>query len=139
MDRILGVDYGTRRIGIATGDSRMRIAMPLATLEGAGNVDRDARQVAEFAAGHQATAIVVGLPLSMDGTDSEQTRLTRRFAAVLAAAYDGPVHLHDERLTSHAADAVLREAGASPRRSKELSDRIAAQKILQGYLDSLKK
>jgi len=134
--RILGIDYGTRRIGIAVADRETKIAAPLATLNGRNDVTRDARAVADLAANENAGEFVVGLPLSMDGTESDQTALTRRFAAELARLSGKPVRLFDERLSSFAADDVLDQAEIPQRSRKGLTDRIAAQKILQACLDA---
>lgn len=136
MTRILGIDYGTRRIGIAIADRETRIATPLTTLDGRNDVTRDARAVADVATKENAAEFVVGLPLNMDDTDSEQTALTRRFAAELERLSQRPVRLFDERLSSYAADAVMDDAGIRHKGRKGLTDRIAAQKILQAYLDS---
>jgi len=134
-ERFMGVDYGVRRIGIAIGDTEVRIAMPLATVEGTGEPTRDARRVADLGQEQEVAAFVVGLPLNMNSGESEQTALTRRFAAELERLGGRPVHLQDERLTSFAAEETLREVGAVDRRGRGLTDRIAAQKILQDYLD----
>ena len=139
MPRILGIDYGTKRIGIAIGDAETRIATPLKTLPGRGDTVNDASAVAELAAQEEAAAIVVGLPISMNDTESPQTKLTRKFAADLARLSAKPVHLQDERLSSFAADESMHQAGLDPRKRKHrgVSDRVAAQKILQAYLDAL--
>jgi putative Holliday junction resolvase len=139
--RILGIDYGTRRIGVAIGDDETRIAAPLSTLSGCGQTARDAAAVVKIAKEEEAHEIVVGLPISMDGRESDQTRLTRKFVADLEHASRMPVHLQDERLSSFAADEALDEAGIAPRKRQAggMTDRIAAQKILQAYLDALPK
>ena len=139
MPRILGIDYGTKRIGIAIGDAETRIATPLKTLPGRGDTVNDASAVAELAAQEEAAAIVVGLPISMNDTESPQTKLTRKFAADLARLAAKPVHLQDERLSSFAADESMQQVGLDPRKRKHrgISDRLAAQKILQAYLDAL--
>jgi putative Holliday junction resolvase len=141
MPRHLGIDYGTKRIGVAIGDTETRIATPLKTVRGRGDTANDASVVAELAAQEEAAAIVVGLPISMNETESAQTRLTRKFAADLARLSAKPVHLQDERLSSYAADEALQDAGINPRKRKHrgISDRLAAQRILQDYLDSLPK
>lgn len=134
--RLLGIDYGIRRIGLSIADLEVRVAMPLTTLDGRNDPTRDARNVADLATGEQAGEFVVGLPLNMtDGSDSEQTRLTRRFADELARLSGKPVHLQDERLSSHAAQEALDQANVPGRSRKGLSDRIAAQMILQAWLD----
>lgn len=135
VTRIMGIDYGRRRIGLAIAELETRIAVPLATLEGRNDASRDARLVLDAAQGEGATLLVVGLPLNMDGSDSEQTALTRGFSAELERLGSIPVCLHDERLTSHAAHEALDAAGIRSRDRRGLTDRIAAQKILQSYLD----
>ena len=137
MPKIMGIDYGIKRIGIAIAETEIRIANPLSVVAGRNEVTRDARTITDLGEKDGAGAFVVGLPLSMDGTDSEQTALTRRFAAELERLSKKPVHLQDERLTSAAAGDVLDAAGIPPRKRKHLTDRIAAQKTLQAYLDRL--
>lgn len=138
MARILGIDYGIKRIGVAQADAVVRIAMPFTTIDGRNDVTRDARNVADLGAKEDADAFVVGLPVSMNGADSPQTELTRRFAAELERLSRRPVHLHDERLSSYAADEVLDEAGAGRKKRREVRDQIAAAKILQSWLDTRK-
>lgn len=138
MARILGIDYGIKRIGVAQADAVVRIAMPYTTIDGRNDVTRDARNIADLGAREEADAFVVGLPISMNGTDSPQTELTRRFAAELERLSKRPVHLHDERLSSYAADEVLDEAGAGRKKRREVRDQIAAAKILQSWLDTRK-
>lgn len=135
MSKILGIDYGRKRIGIAIADMQVRVAMPLRVVDGRNDVTRDARSVADVAMEEEAGEMVVGLPLNMDGSESEQTTITRRFAAELARLSKKPVHLQDERLSSFAADDVLDAAEVGRNKRRSLIDRIAAQKILQAYLD----
>jgi len=131
----LGIDYGTKRIGIAIADPETRIATPHSTIKGRNDVTRDARNVTDLGAAENVECFVVGLPVNMDGTESAQTTLTRRFIAELERLSKLPVHLQDERLSSDAAEEVLDVAGVSTAKRKGLTDRIAAQKILQAYLD----
>lgn len=136
MANIIGIDYGTKRIGAAIADDEVRIASPLSVVNGRNDVTRDAKSIADLGQAHDAVAFVVGLPLNMqDGSDSPQTSLTRRFAAELARLSSKPVHLHDERLSSYAAHAALDDANVTARRRRGLTDKIAAQKILQSFLD----
>jgi len=135
MQRVLGIDYGVRRIGTAVADTQTRIAMPDRVLDGRNDVTRDARNAADLGTVHGVDAFVVGLPISMDDRESDQTRLTRRFVGELARLSGKPVHLQDERLSSFAADEVLAEMGRSAKRKPGLRDAIAAQKILQAWLD----
>ncbi|MCZ6698027.1 MAG: Holliday junction resolvase RuvX, partial [Planctomycetota bacterium] len=124
MGSIVGIDYGRKRIGLAIADTESRIATPLTTIAGRNDVTRDARVVSD--ASQAVEVYVVGLPMNMDGTDSEQTRLTRHFASELGRLSGRPVHFQDERLSTYAASELLSEAGLSRRRRKELTDRIAA-------------
>ncbi len=138
MAKVLGVDYGAKRIGIAIGDSETRIASPLKTVAGRIDAAQDAKNVADLAAQHEAASIVVGLPLNMDGSEGEQARLTRRFAQELERASGLPVAFQDERLSSDAAKQTLAEAGTRGGRRRKAGspiDRIAAAKILQAYFD----
>jgi len=136
MAKLLGIDYGSRRIGAATGDTQTRIALPLRVVASKGEIVQDAAAVAELARREGIDAFVVGLPLNMrDGSDSRQTTLTRAFAARLAEGSRLPVHLQDERLTSYAAAEVLDQAEVPAKKRRGLNDLIAAQKILQAYLD----
>lgn len=138
MSKLLGIDYGVRRIGVAVADTEVRIATALTVLAGRNDVTRDARAVADLGGQEGVEAFVVGLPLNMSeaaGSDSEQTEVTRRFAAELERLSGKTVHLQDERLTSFAAEGVLDDAGVKARGRRGLRDKIAAQKILQAYLD----
>jgi putative holliday junction resolvase len=136
MARWIGIDYGDRRIGVATADPGERIASPATTLNATGSVSGDARSVLKWAADHEAEAIVVGLPLSMDGSDSAQTRHVRNFADALRAAGTLRVELWDERLTTFQADELLESSEIPAARRKGLRDRLAAQMILQSFLDA---
>ncbi len=135
--RYLGIDYGSRRIGLAVGDGRLRIASPLETVAAADDPTRDAAAVLARAAEAEAEALVVGMPLNMDGSSGPQAQRTRRFIAALEAAGRLPVHEQDERLTSAAADEALDAAGVAPRRRRKRRDMLAARVILQQFLDAL--
>lgn len=135
--RILGVDYGSKRIGLAMGDDETRIAMPLKTLQGCGDVARDAAGVAALAREEEVGLIVVGLPLNMDDSEGPQAKATRTFMAALSKASGIAVVERDERLSSFGADELTREAGLTRGKSKEKRDKLAAQIILQSYLDEL--
>ena len=138
--RWAGIDYGRKRIGLALSDYGGRIASPAATLSGTGNGARDAAAIARWMAENEAVAAVVGLPLNMDGSDSDQTRLTRKFADELRK-HPQPerpfrVELWDERLSSFQADQYLAAAELPPQKRKALRDALAAQVILQAFLDA---
>ena len=134
--RWMAIDYGSRRIGVAISDFGGTIASPAAVLPGAGTVPADAHQLVDWARQNEVTAIVVGLPLNMDGTAGPQAEISNQLAAELAQAVpDWPIELWDERLSSYQADAHLKEAGARPSRRRNLRDALAAQVILQSFLD----
>ncbi len=139
---MLGLDVGGRRIGVAVNEGRL--AVPLTIIEHT-NRAADIERILALAATERVTAIVVGLPLSMSGADSEQTRLTRKFAADLEAATELPVIWQDERLsTASVAGAAgrampprRRGAKATRRSTKPRIDDLAAAVILQSYIDAL--
>ncbi len=134
--RWAGVDYGKRRIGLAIGDPGESIASPAQTLQATGTAPGDARLVLCWAAENQIEGLVVGLPLNMDGSAGPQARLTQAFADQLRALGSLPVELWDERLTSYQADTLMRDAGLNRSRRKRHRDALAAQIILQAFLDA---
>ncbi len=136
MGRWAAIDFGTRRIGLALADPRGLIASPAETLQSSGNASAAAHQIIAWADQNEVDAFVVGLPLNMDGTDSDQTRLTRAFAADLAKFSDRPVELWDERLSSFRADELLAASDFSRARRRARRDALAAQVILQSFLDA---
>ena len=136
MGRWIGIDYGTRHIGLATADPGAVIASPTTTLSASGNAPEDARRILEWAAQNDASGLVVGLPLNMDGSEGPQARLSREFARQLERLGPWPVRLWDERLSSFQADQVLDAAQVRRSRRKRLRDALAAQFILQSFLDA---
>ncbi len=127
----LGFDFGSKRIGVAVGQELTHTARPLVTLnnrDGAPDWEAISRLIDEW----QPDALVVGLPLNLDGTDHEVTRLARRFGNRLRGRYNLPVYTMDERLSSAEAEALLAETG---RYDKADVDKVAAQIILQGWLE----
>lgn len=137
MRRFLGIDHGTKRIGLAVGDDGAMIASPIARVDVRGGPAEQVRSVLAAAAGHDVDAFVVGLPINMDDSEGGQAKLTRAFGEELARVTGKPVHYFDERLSSHAAQDLLRPAELSRGKRKARQDAVAAQVILQGYLDSL--
>jgi putative Holliday junction resolvase len=137
VGRVLAVDYGERRIGLALSDPTRTIATPLPTLARRRGKRPPVAAILEIAGAHDVDQFVVGLPLSLEGTDTDWTREVRRFAEVLAHRAGRPVDLVDERLTSVAAERAVRSIGL-PRRALHRKDRIdaaAALLILQSWLD----
>ncbi|SFW19959.1 Holliday junction resolvase RuvX [Nitrosovibrio sp. Nv17] len=131
---VLGFDFGEKRIGVAVGNRALRLAHPLATVTG-----KDASQrfdgIHDLIDAWRPVLLVVGLPTHADGTEHELTRLSRRFARRLAGRFGVDTVLVDERYTSRDAEAALREIGVGSRRHKAILDQVAAQMILQSYLD----
>jgi putative Holliday junction resolvase len=131
---LIGVDLGTRTIGLSISDARRRIASPLETLR-RGKFSADAARMGAIAAARGAQGFVVGLPRNMDGSEGPRAQASRAFARNLARALDMPVALWDERMSTLAVERTLIEADASRRRRAELVDKMAAAYILQGALD----
>lgn len=136
--RILGLDIGTKRIGIALSDMLMITAQGLETLTRT-DLAADLAAIRKIVEENGVGEIVAGLPLNMDGTYSEKTREVAAFVDELAKAVPVPVKTWDERLTSMQAERIMLEGDLSRRKRKALSDRIAAQLILQSYMATLKK
>ena len=136
--RALGIDFGEKRIGIAISDPAGRFAVPLVTL--VRRTDRVAvAQIAEIAVREGALRLVVGEPVSVDGSRGEAARRVRRFGAKLAARTGLPLTFVGEALTTVEAHARLREAGVDPRRDPDRLDALAAQILLQEALDEPKR
>ena len=133
---ILGFDFGEKRIGVAVGETSLRVAHPLATIAVTGNEARTAA-IGALIAEWRPVALVVGVPVHMDGTEHEMTLRARRFGRRLEGIFHLPVRFVDERLTTRDADLLLREAGIAGRKAKPVRDQVAAQRILQDYFDML--
>ena len=132
MGRILGIDYGDVRIGIAMSDETEFLASPLTTVRnGKGAVDEIVALIAE----HQVEKIIIGLPLNMDGSAGPATEKVRAFSKKLSKKTPLPIVENDERLTTVTAHHNLREAGLDGKKRKGVVDMAAAQIILQDWLD----
>lgn len=138
--RFLGLDIGSRRIGVAVSDELGLTAQPVLTLERrhTGNsIGRDdLRSLARLARRFHVAAIVVGNPLHLSGQQSPQAARTRAFAAELGALTGLPIHLWDERLTTRRAHEILYEADHPRQKHRQVVDQVAATLILQEFLDS---
>ncbi len=132
--RFLGFDVGERYLGVAVGSRHTRLAEPLATLHVARKTP-DWQALDRLVAEWKPAGLVVGLPLNMDGSPNRMTRMARAFGDQLAERYNLPVHMVDERLSTRAAVDSLIEAGVPVRRHREKVDRLAAQTILQSFLN----
>ena len=133
--RLLGLDVGTKTIGLALCDAGWTIASP-AELIHRGKFAADLAKLREIVAAQSVKGIVIGLPLNMDGSDSPRTQSTRAFARNLAPL-GLPVLLWDERWSTQAVTRTLLDADASRARRAELVDKMAAAYILQGAIDAL--
>lgn len=135
--RVLGLDPGERRIGLAISDDLGLTAQPLGFVE-RRNVDADLRRVAELCARHGVQRVVVGLPLRLDGRPGPEAERAQAFARRLAAHLSIPVETWDERLTTRVAERALLEADASRARRRRRVDAVAAAVMLQSYLERLR-
>jgi putative holliday junction resolvase len=134
--RALGLDLGSRRIGVAVSDRSGTVASALCVVTRTGDRARDHRTLAELVREEEVEIVVVGLPLALSGREGTAARAARNEAGHLASVIDVPVVLHDERLTTVTATRALREAGVSSRRSRNIVDKVAAAVLLQAWLDS---
>ncbi len=133
--RILGIDPGSRRIGVALSDELGLTAQPLTTIE--RGHDHQTLERLDQALGHlRPDRVVVGLPLRLDGTEGGAARRARELARLLETHLGVPAELWDERLTSVQADRILRQGGLDGRARRGATDRVAAAIMLQSYLDA---
>ncbi|MGZ8626817.1 MAG: Holliday junction resolvase RuvX [Actinomycetota bacterium] len=133
--RVLGLDLGDARIGVAISDPERRLAVPVGTIH-VGQPPGELKAVAALAAEHDATLLVIGLPRSMSGDEGPRAALAREFGAALEAAVRVSIEFQDERLSTVEAERVLREAGVTGRERRRVVDRSAATVILQAWLDA---
>ena len=136
--RILGLDFGTKRIGVAMSDELLLTAQGLDTIQ-RKELKVDLALIKGLVDSNGVGEVIVGLPLNMNGTYSEKTREAVAFMGELEKVISVPVKTWDERLTSMQADRAMLEGDMSRAKRKKLSDRLAAQIILQSYLDSRKR
>jgi putative holliday junction resolvase len=133
--RLLGVDYGKARVGLAVSDPARQIAFPLEVRERRGQ-DADAAYFRELAEREEVGGLVVGLPVHLDGREGPAAVEARAFGAWLAEATGLSVVFCDERFSTVQAESALWEAGLTHRLRKERRDKVAAQMLLQAYLDA---
>ncbi len=134
--RILGIDYGRRRIGLAISDEAEFLARPLDPYVRTHSLQKDLDHLSQLAKEFEVGTIVVGLPLNMDATKGEMALEVEEFVAQLRAVSKVNIVVSDERLTSAEAERVLLERNVKRKDRKQLRDGLAAALILQGYLDS---
>jgi len=134
--RVLGLDMGTKTIGVALSDEAGMTAQPVMTLKRKG-MDADIRALKKSIDENDVMTIVVGMPINMDGSMGERSRQVEAFIGRLKATTGLPVIAWDERLSTVAVTRVLIDGDVSRKKRKEVVDKMAASYILQGYLDSL--
>jgi len=136
--RIMGLDFGTKRIGIALSDELLLTAQGLDSLY-RKVLGSDIEDISKIAMENNVQEIVIGLPINMNGSYGPKTKEVLEFVEELSKVVKVPIRTWDERLTSVQAERVLLEADTSRAKRKKVTDKLAAQLILQGYLDAKKK
>lgn len=135
--RIMGLDFGSRTVGVAVSDPLLITAQGIEIIrrKEENKLRRTLARIEELILEYDVTEIVLGLPLNMNGTEGERAALTREFGEKLMRRTALPVHYHDERLTTVAAEEAMEEAGLGRENRKEHVDRVAAVLILQEFLN----
>ena len=133
---VIGLDLGTKTIGVAVSDRELSVASPLETIK-RSKFGADAAAILKIATTREIGGIILGLPRNMDGSEGPRAQSTRAFARNLSALCDLPISYWDERLSTVAAERALLEADTSRKRRAEIIDNVAAAYILQGALDRL--
>lgn len=134
--RVLGLDLGSKRIGVAVSDRSGTIAGPLTVLQRSGDRGRDHRAVRDLVVEEEAEAVVVGLPLSLDGSVGRAAQAALDEVAALASVVGVPVATIDERFTTVSAERPMREMGMNAKQRRKVVDKMAAAVILQTWLDA---
>ena len=136
--RVLALDFGSVRIGVAVSDGLLLTAQGLETIQ-RKDLPKDIEAIKAVIKEYEVAEVIVGLPISMNGTHSAKTKETLVFVDILTKALQIPVKTYDERLTTVQAERALLEANVSRAKRKGLKDMLAAQFILRSYLDSKKR
>ena len=138
--RILGLDFGSKTVGVAVSDGLLLTAQGVETIErkDENKLRKTCARIEELIAEYEITEIVLGLPKNMNNTEGERVDKTKAFGEMLERRTGLPVHYWDERLTTVAAEQILMESGVRRENRKAVIDKVAAGLILQGYLDCLK-
>ena len=134
--RLLGIDPGTKTIGLALSDFTLVIATPMETIK-RKKFTKDIERIKEIIAEHDVGGFVIGLPINMDGTEGPRCQSVRQFASNLAQHFDVPMAFWDERLSTAGVERTLLEADVSRAKRAEVIDKMAASYILQGALDAI--
>lgn len=138
--RILGLDFGSKTVGVAVSDGLLLTAQGVETIErkDENKLRKTCARIEELIAEYEITEIVLGLPKNMNNTEGERVEKTKAFGEMLERRTGLPVHYWDERLTTVAAEQILMESGVRRENRKAVIDKVAAGLILQGYLDCMK-
>ena len=136
MSRVLGIDLGSKRIGVAVSDPTRTIATALTVLPRSGSPRRDHQAIHQLVIDEEAGAVVVGLPLNMNGSRGPAAKAAVAEAEALATVVGVPVITFDERRSTAAADRAMIEGGLNGRQRRKVVDRVAAAFFLQGWLDA---
>ena len=138
--RILGLDFGSKTVGVAVSDGLLLTAQGVETIErkDENKLRKTCARIEELIAEYEITEIGLGLPKNMNNTEGERVEKTKAFGEMLERRTGLPVHYWDERLTTVAAEQILMESGVRRENRKAVIDKVAAGLILQGYLDCLK-
>jgi putative Holliday junction resolvase len=134
--RLLGIDYGKRKLGIAISNPEQTMSLPLQQIADEKLPSR-LNAIAQIIKEHAIKGLIIGLPINMDGSSSEQSEIVEKFAKQLLQHFNLPIYLQDERLTSKAANNALKMAGFSRKDRAEVDDQIAASMILETTLTKL--
>jgi putative Holliday junction resolvase len=134
--RALGVDPGSKRIGVAVSDLSGTIASPLMVLQRSRSKQHDLHELARIAREEEAEVIVIGLPINMDGTHGKAAKAAIAEGRRLATLVDVPIEMHDERLTTVSAERSMLDAGLNAVERRKVVDKVAAAIMLQSWLDS---
>ena len=137
---ILGLDFGSKTVGVAVSDGLLLTAQGVETIErkDESKLRKTCARIEELIAEYEVTEIVLGLPKNMNNTEGERVEKTKAFGEMLERRTGLPVHYWDERLTTVAAEQILMESGVRRENRKAVIDKVAAGLILQGYLDCLR-
>ena len=132
--RYLAIDHGQKRTGLAISDASETLVSPHSVIETASEEEL-LRQISDVLKAEEIDAIVVGLPINMDGTESDRSRKVRQFVLTMQEKTDKPVHLHDERLSSFEAGYLVGDLELTRKKKKKRLDAIAAASILQSFFE----
>ena len=137
--RVIGIDLGSKRIGIALSDSDLTVATPLDVVERSGNVEKDHIAILKITDEWEVQKIIVGLPVSLDGTLGPSAQSVMDEIKMLRGVTDIPIETHDERFTTVTAEQILLQQNVKRDKRKRVIDKVAAAIILQGWIDSFNK